>query len=69
MNPAFDNTPLSAAANKLDISGTIAIFVCDKELVPIRSRAGHESDYQTALRVALYSIKTESNQAEAATSS
>ena len=51
---ALDGTPWSMAADAIDITGALAIFMQAEGFVVIRSRAAHESDYQGALRVATY---------------
>jgi hypothetical protein len=54
LKPAFDGTPWSHAADAIDIAGVLAIFVHGDGMIAIRSRRGRESDYQTALRVAIH---------------
>lgn len=55
LKPAFDNTPWADAAKRIDIARTLAVFVASNgELVVVRSRKAHESDYQAALRIAIY---------------
>jgi hypothetical protein len=51
---ALDGTPWSVAADAIDITGALAVFMQAEGFVVIRSRAAHESDYQGALRVATY---------------
>jgi hypothetical protein len=51
---ALDGTPWSVAADAIDITGALAIFMQAEGFVVIRSRAAHGSDYQGALRVATY---------------
>ena len=51
---ALDGTPWSVAADAVDITGALAIFVRNESFVVIKSRAAHESDYQAVLRVATY---------------
>ena len=51
---ALDGTPWSVAADTIDITGALAVFMQAEGFVVIRSRAAHESDYQGALRVATY---------------
>ena len=50
---AFANTPWSAAAEAIDITGALAVVVPSEGFVVI-SRAAHESDYEPALRVATF---------------
>jgi hypothetical protein len=44
----------SAAADAIDTVGALAIIVRSEGFVVIRSRAAHESDYEAALRVAIF---------------
>jgi hypothetical protein len=54
---ALDGTPWSMAADAIDITGVLAVFMQAEGFVVIRSRAAHESDYQAALRVATYLMR------------
>jgi len=51
LKPAVAATPWSAAADPIDITGVLAVFVRSEGVIVIRSRAAHGSDYQAALRV------------------
>lgn len=62
LKPALANTPWSAAAAELDITGAPTIFLRSKGFVAIRSRAAHESDYEAALRVATFLMGREPEQ-------
>jgi len=57
LKPAFAGTPWSAAADRVDIEGALALFVQGEGFVVIRSRAAHESDYEAALRVATFLMR------------
>jgi len=54
LKSALANTPWSAAADAIDIAGTLAIFMRGGGFVVVKSRAAHESDYEAALRVATF---------------
>ena len=51
---ALDGTPWSVAADAIDTTSALAIFMQAEGFVVIRSCAAHESDYEAALRVAMY---------------
>jgi len=55
LKPALAGT-LRSAADAIDIAGALAIFMRGDDFVVIRSRAAHESDYQAALRIAMFLI-------------
>ncbi len=58
LKPAFSDTSWSAAMERVDIAGALAVFVAaDRGIVVIKSRKANESDYETALRVATYLMR------------
>jgi hypothetical protein len=58
LKPAFCDTSWSAAMERVDIAGALAVFIAaDLGIVVIKSRKANESDYETALRVATYLMR------------
>jgi len=57
LKPVFAGTSWSAAADRVDIEGALALFVQGEGFVVIKSRAAHESDYEAALRVATFLMR------------
>jgi hypothetical protein len=58
LKPAFCDTSWSAAMERVDIAGALAVFIsADLGIVVIKSRKSNESDYETALRVATYLMR------------
>jgi hypothetical protein len=58
LKPAFSDTSWSAAMERVDIEGALAVFTsADLGIVVIKSRKANESDYETALRVATYLMR------------
>jgi hypothetical protein len=45
---------LFGGSHASDIAGALAVFVRGEGFVVVRSRAAHESDYESALRVATF---------------
>jgi hypothetical protein len=64
LKPAFCDTSWSAAMERVDIAGALAVFIsADLGIVVIKSRKTNESDYETALRVATYLMRPRSSPA------
>jgi hypothetical protein len=58
LKPAFGDTSWSAAMERVDIAGALAVFIsADLGIVVIKSRKANQSDYETALRVATYLMR------------
>jgi hypothetical protein len=58
LKPAFSDTSWSAAIERVDIAGALAVFITvHRGIVVIKSRKANESDYETALRVATYLMR------------
>jgi hypothetical protein len=58
LKPAFSETSWSAAMERVDIAGALAVFITvHRGIVVIKSRKANESDYETALRVATYLMR------------
>ena len=58
LKPAFCDTSWSAAMEQVDIAYALAVFVAaDRGVVVLKSRKAHESDYETARRVATYLMR------------
>jgi hypothetical protein len=43
-----------SAAEAIDVAGALAVVMTNDDIVAIKSQRGHESDYQAALRIAVY---------------
>lgn len=54
LTPAFEGTAWSHAADEIDIADVLAVVLTNDGIVAIKSQRSHESDYQAALRIAVY---------------